>query len=163
MRGVCLWRIRVEVFIQPQVFHAGAFFFFFSCVRGARNMTRRSCVVPAVGILSGLLLGVGIVLVVSQTFRTVMHNRLKKVIQVTFDTWGLFLKGHIMELFPLCVPLSLCVPYLQSQSRCKVYYFVCTRPAIHSLSLLQTSFIKPVETIGKGWVKMICFWKQINK
>ncbi|CAF97173.1 unnamed protein product [Tetraodon nigroviridis] len=41
-------------------------------------MTRRSCLVPAVGIVSGLLLAVGIGLVVSQVFRTLMHNRLKK-------------------------------------------------------------------------------------
>lgn len=42
-------------------------------------MTRRSCVIPSVGVISALLLAVGIGLMVSQVFRTVMHNRLKKV------------------------------------------------------------------------------------
>lgn len=47
-------------------------------------MTRRSCVVPAVGVVAGLLLAVGIGLVVSHAFRTLMHNRLKKVIASYF-------------------------------------------------------------------------------
>eukprot|EP00066_Takifugu_rubripes_P002988 XP_003965271.1 PREDICTED: lysosome membrane protein 2 isoform X1 [Takifugu rubripes] len=55
-------------------------------------MTRRSCLVPAVGILSALLLVVGIGLVVSQVFRTLMHNRLKKEIVLVegsrvFPSW----------------------------------------------------------------------------
>lgn len=44
-------------------------------------MTRKSCVIPAVGVISALLLAVGIGLMVSQAFRTVMDNRLKKVKQ----------------------------------------------------------------------------------
>uniref|UniRef100_H3CQ15 Scavenger receptor class B, member 2a n=1 Tax=Tetraodon nigroviridis TaxID=99883 RepID=H3CQ15_TETNG len=56
-------------------------------------MTRRSCLVPAVGIVSGLLLAVGIGLVVSQVFRTLMHNRLKKEIVLVegsrvFEYWN---------------------------------------------------------------------------
>lgn len=42
-------------------------------------MTRRSCVIPAVGIISALLLAAGIGLLLSAVFRTLMHNRLKKV------------------------------------------------------------------------------------
>ncbi|KAG7241139.1 hypothetical protein INR49_025882 [Caranx melampygus] len=41
-------------------------------------MTRRSCAVYAVGIICAVLLVAGIGLFVTQTFRTVMHNRLKK-------------------------------------------------------------------------------------
>lgn len=44
-------------------------------------MTRKSCLIPAVGVISALLLAVGIGLMVSQAFRTVMDNRLKKVKQ----------------------------------------------------------------------------------
>lgn len=42
-------------------------------------MTRRSCVIPVVGVISALLLAIGIGLMVSQVFRTMMQNRLKKV------------------------------------------------------------------------------------
>lgn len=49
-------------------------------------MTRRSYVIPAVGVISALLLAVGIGLMVSQVFRTVMHNRLKKVKQTNKQT-----------------------------------------------------------------------------
>ncbi|KAM9338044.1 lysosome membrane protein 2-like isoform 2-T2 [Symphorus nematophorus] len=55
-------------------------------------MTRRSCAITTVGIISGLLLVVGIGLVVSQVFRTLMHNRLKKEIVLVegsrvFESW----------------------------------------------------------------------------
>lgn len=42
-------------------------------------MTRRSCAIYAVGIISATLLIVGISLTASQAFRKLMYNRLKKV------------------------------------------------------------------------------------
>ncbi|XP_028457860.1 lysosome membrane protein 2 isoform X2 [Perca flavescens] len=55
-------------------------------------MTRRSCAIYAVGIICASLLFVGIGLVVSQVFRTLMHNRLKKEIVLVegsrvFESW----------------------------------------------------------------------------
>ncbi|XP_034080005.1 lysosome membrane protein 2-like isoform X1 [Gymnodraco acuticeps] len=55
-------------------------------------MTRRSCTLYAVGVICGTLLLVGIGLVVSQVFRTFMHNRLKKEIVLVegsrvFESW----------------------------------------------------------------------------
>ncbi|XP_039635772.1 lysosome membrane protein 2-like isoform X3 [Perca fluviatilis] len=55
-------------------------------------MTRRSCAIYAVGIICASLLFVGIGLVVSQGFRTLMHNRLKKEIVLVegsrvFESW----------------------------------------------------------------------------
>ncbi|XP_054468451.1 lysosome membrane protein 2-like isoform X2 [Anoplopoma fimbria] len=55
-------------------------------------MTRRPCAIYAVGILCASLLVVGVGLVVSQTFRTLMHNRLKKEIVLVegsrvFESW----------------------------------------------------------------------------
>ncbi|XP_063745278.1 lysosome membrane protein 2-like isoform X2 [Eleginops maclovinus] len=55
-------------------------------------MTRRSCTLYAVGVICSTLLVVGIGLVVSQVFRTFMHNRLKKEIVLVegsrvFESW----------------------------------------------------------------------------
>uniref|UniRef100_A0A3B4ZUS7 Scavenger receptor class B member 2 n=1 Tax=Stegastes partitus TaxID=144197 RepID=A0A3B4ZUS7_9TELE len=55
-------------------------------------MTRRSCAVYVVGIICAHLLIVGIGLMVSQAFRTLMHNRLKKEIVLVegsrvFESW----------------------------------------------------------------------------
>ncbi|XP_028273661.1 lysosome membrane protein 2-like isoform X2 [Parambassis ranga] len=55
-------------------------------------MTRRSCAVYVAGIVCAHLLVVGIGLFVSQVFRTLMHNRLKKEIVLVegsrvFDSW----------------------------------------------------------------------------
>ncbi|XP_035463215.2 lysosome membrane protein 2 isoform X1 [Scophthalmus maximus] len=55
-------------------------------------MTRRSCAIYAVGIICANLLVIGIGLLVVQTFRTLMHNRLKKEIVLVegsrvFESW----------------------------------------------------------------------------
>lgn len=55
-------------------------------------MTRRSCAVYVVGIICASLLIIGIGLVVTQVFRTFMHNRLKKEIVLVegsrvFESW----------------------------------------------------------------------------
>ncbi|XP_077441939.1 lysosome membrane protein 2-like [Vanacampus margaritifer] len=55
-------------------------------------MTRRSCAIYAVGVISAILLVTGIGLIASQTFRRVMHNRLKKEIVLVegsrvFESW----------------------------------------------------------------------------
>lgn len=55
-------------------------------------MTRRSCAIYAVGIICSSLLVVGIGLIVSQFFRTMMNNRLKKEIVLVegsrvFESW----------------------------------------------------------------------------
>lgn len=109
-----MWKARYSRGLACGEFVCEGFLFTFSFIlkcsppppRGGRKMTRRSCVVTAAGIAAGLLLGVGIGLAVSHVFRTLMHNRLKKVIQMTFDFSGLLLKGRVLELFCLCVPLS---------------------------------------------------------
>ncbi|XP_061783430.1 lysosome membrane protein 2 isoform X2 [Nerophis lumbriciformis] len=55
-------------------------------------MTRRSCAIYTVGVICATLLIVGIGLIVSQVFRTLMHNRLKKEIVLVegsrvFESW----------------------------------------------------------------------------
>uniref|UniRef100_A0A8C7D3R0 Lysosome membrane protein 2 n=1 Tax=Oncorhynchus kisutch TaxID=8019 RepID=A0A8C7D3R0_ONCKI len=55
-------------------------------------MTRRSCAIYGVGIVCASLLIIGIGLVVTQVFQTLIHNRLKKEITLTegsrvFETW----------------------------------------------------------------------------
>ncbi|XP_034026830.1 lysosome membrane protein 2a [Thalassophryne amazonica] len=55
-------------------------------------MTRRSCAIYATGIVCAHLLIVGIALVVSQAFQTMIHSRLKKEITLTensrvFESW----------------------------------------------------------------------------
>ncbi|XP_036972686.1 lysosome membrane protein 2-like isoform X1 [Acanthopagrus latus] len=55
-------------------------------------MTRRSCAIPAVGVIAGVLLVAGFGLFVSQVFRNIMHNRLKKEIVLVegsrvFESW----------------------------------------------------------------------------
>ncbi|XP_073333908.1 lysosome membrane protein 2-like isoform X2 [Pagrus major] len=55
-------------------------------------MTRRSCAIPAVGVIAAVLLVAGIGLVVSHVFRNIMHNRLKKEIVLVegsrvFESW----------------------------------------------------------------------------
>ncbi|KAM3599276.1 uncharacterized protein V6R79_002953 [Siganus canaliculatus] len=55
-------------------------------------MTRRSCAIPATGVIAGLLLVAGIGLFLSATFRTVIENRLKKEIVLVegsrvFESW----------------------------------------------------------------------------
>ncbi|XP_026153144.1 lysosome membrane protein 2-like isoform X2 [Mastacembelus armatus] len=55
-------------------------------------MTRRSCALYAAGVVCALLLVAGIGLIVAQTFRTFMYNRLKKEIVLVegsrvFETW----------------------------------------------------------------------------
>lgn len=67
-------------------------------------MTRRSCAIPAVGIISAVLLVVGIGLVLSHTFRTLMHNRLKKEIVLVegsrvFESWKTPPPPVYMEFF----------------------------------------------------------------
>ncbi|XP_041815771.1 lysosome membrane protein 2-like isoform X2 [Chelmon rostratus] len=67
-------------------------------------MTRRSCAIPAVGTISALLLVVGIGLVVSQVFRTLIHNRLKKEIVLVegsrvFESWKTPPPPVYMEFF----------------------------------------------------------------
>lgn len=72
-------------------------------------MTRRSCLVPAVGILSALLLVVGIGLVVSQVFRNIMHNRLKKVIKVRLDSPGPFQERHKDGISAVCSVITFII------------------------------------------------------
>lgn len=67
-------------------------------------MTRRSCTIYAVGIICSTLLIVGIGLMVSQVFRTIMHNRLKKEIVLVegsrvFESWKRPPPPVFMELF----------------------------------------------------------------
>ncbi|XP_072310857.1 lysosome membrane protein 2-like isoform X2 [Eucyclogobius newberryi] len=67
-------------------------------------MTRRSCAIYAVGVICATLLIVGIGLVVSQTFRTLMHNRLKKEIVLVegsrvFESWKRPPPPVFMEFF----------------------------------------------------------------
>ncbi|TMS07940.1 lysosome membrane protein 2 isoform X1 [Larimichthys crocea] len=55
-------------------------------------MTRRSCAIPAVGIIAALLLVAGIGLLLSHAFRTLMQERLKKEIVLVegsrvFESW----------------------------------------------------------------------------
>ncbi|XP_061732577.1 lysosome membrane protein 2 isoform X2 [Nerophis ophidion] len=55
-------------------------------------MTRRSCAIYTVGVICATLLIVGIGLIISQVFRTLMHNRLKKEIVLVegsrvFESW----------------------------------------------------------------------------
>ncbi|XP_061887216.1 lysosome membrane protein 2-like isoform X2 [Entelurus aequoreus] len=55
-------------------------------------MTRRSCAIYTVGVICATLLIVGIGLILSQVFRTLMHNRLKKEIVLVegsrvFESW----------------------------------------------------------------------------
>lgn len=118
MQGISLWRS--GVFIHSQVdlsppSHA--------------DMTRRSCLVPAVGLLSALLLVVGIGLVVSQVFRTLMNNRLKKVIKVHLDSPGLLKERHNDGII-------LCVCSLFGYN---FYYFSC--PSSDSFIAFIASFI----------------------
>nr|XP_046231033.1 lysosome membrane protein 2-like isoform X2 [Scatophagus argus] len=67
-------------------------------------MTRRSCAIPAVGIISALLLVSGFGLIVSHVFRTFMHNRLKKEIVLVegsrvFESWKTPPPPVYMEFF----------------------------------------------------------------
>ncbi|XP_076614754.1 lysosome membrane protein 2-like isoform X1 [Chaetodon auriga] len=67
-------------------------------------MTRRSCAISTVGIISALLLVVGIGLVVSHAFRTFIHNRLKKEIVLVegsrvFESWKTPPPPVYMEFF----------------------------------------------------------------
>ncbi|XP_023264420.1 lysosome membrane protein 2-like isoform X1 [Seriola lalandi dorsalis] len=67
-------------------------------------MTRRSCAVYAVGIICAHLLVIGIGLFVAQTFRTLMHNRLKKEIVLVegsrvFASWKTPPPPVYMEFF----------------------------------------------------------------
>ncbi|XP_029372225.1 lysosome membrane protein 2 isoform X2 [Echeneis naucrates] len=67
-------------------------------------MTRRSCSVYAVGIICALLMVVGVGLYVAQTFRTIMHNRLKKEIVLVegsrvFASWKTPPPPVYMEFF----------------------------------------------------------------
>lgn len=67
-------------------------------------MTRRSCAIPAVGIISAVLLVVGIGLVLSHAFRAIMHNRLKKEIVLVegsrvFESWKTPPPPVYMEFF----------------------------------------------------------------
>lgn len=102
-------------------------------------MTRRSCLVPAVGIVSALLLVVGIGLVVSQVFRNLMHNRLKKVRKVTLKSSWLFffffLKHHndsvALPVYRVCPDIAVITLFAHL--------------VINLLSLLLGSFIKPGE------------------
>lgn len=55
-------------------------------------MTRRSCAIPAVGVIAGFLLVAGFGLFVSQVFHNIMNNRLKKEIVLVegsrvFESW----------------------------------------------------------------------------
>ncbi|XP_049593869.1 lysosome membrane protein 2 [Syngnathus scovelli] len=55
-------------------------------------MTRRSCAIYAVGVISAILIIVGVSLTASQAFRKLMHNRLKKEIVLVegsrvFESW----------------------------------------------------------------------------
>ncbi|XP_018517966.1 lysosome membrane protein 2 isoform X1 [Lates calcarifer] len=67
-------------------------------------MTRRSCTIYAVGIICASLLIIGIGLLVLQTFRTLMHNRLKKEIVLVegsrvFESWKTPPPPVYMEFF----------------------------------------------------------------
>lgn len=67
-------------------------------------MTRRSCAIPAVGIIAAVLLVAGIGLVLSHAFRTLMHNRLKKEIVLVegsrvFESWKVPPPPVYMEFF----------------------------------------------------------------
>uniref|UniRef100_A0A8C6SAR4 Lysosome membrane protein 2-like n=1 Tax=Neogobius melanostomus TaxID=47308 RepID=A0A8C6SAR4_9GOBI len=67
-------------------------------------MGRRSCAICAVGIICSSLLIVGIGLIVTQVFRTMMHNRLKKEIVLVegsrvFESWRRPPPPVYMELF----------------------------------------------------------------
>ncbi|XP_068190453.1 lysosome membrane protein 2-like isoform X2 [Antennarius striatus] len=67
-------------------------------------MTRRSCAITATGIVSAVLLVTGIGLVLSQAFRTLVHNRLKKEIVLVsgskvFESWKTPPPPVFMEFF----------------------------------------------------------------
>uniref|UniRef100_A0A672IIE2 Scavenger receptor class B, member 2a n=1 Tax=Salarias fasciatus TaxID=181472 RepID=A0A672IIE2_SALFA len=67
-------------------------------------MTRRSCAVYTVGVISAHLLVVGVALMVAQVFRTVMHDRLKKEIVLVegsrvFESWKTPPPPVYMEFF----------------------------------------------------------------
>lgn len=165
MRGFCLWRIRVEVLIHPQVFHAGDFFFLRSWrTQHDAKITRCPCGGDHLGSAVGGRDRLGCV----SNFPDVNAQPPEEGNTSYFWHFRAIFKGsHDGIVLSVCSTFTVCSLFVKS--RCKLYYFICTRPAIHSFSLLQTSFIKPVETtletarcpdtphIGKGWVKMICF------
>ncbi|XP_068608935.1 LOW QUALITY PROTEIN: lysosome membrane protein 2-like [Brachionichthys hirsutus] len=67
-------------------------------------MTRRTCAATVTGIVSALLLVAGIGLLVSQVFRTLMHNRLKKEMVLVegsrvFESWKTPPPPVYMEFF----------------------------------------------------------------
>ncbi|XP_058473055.1 lysosome membrane protein 2-like isoform X1 [Solea solea] len=67
-------------------------------------MTRRSCAIYAVGLTCALLLVTGIALFAAQTFRNIMHNRLKKEIVLVegsrvFESWKTPPPPVYMEFF----------------------------------------------------------------
>lgn len=140
VRGFCLWRIRVEVFIHPQVFHASAF----SSLRSWRTQhDAKTMRCPGGGDHVGSPAGGRDRLGCGSYLPHVNAQPPEEGNTSYFWLLAAVFKGSWWTWWNRSVTFTKPVPYLQSQSRCKVYYCIRTRPAIHSLSLLQTSFIKP--------------------